>query len=110
MGQEVSVVGNGTGTNGHSRTKIRSYAPATGELMGEAPNTSRDEVKQAVLRAHRAAEAWAALPIEERCTRVLRYRNAIVDRAEEIIDLLVRECGKPRHEALIHEVMVAADI
>jgi acyl-CoA reductase-like NAD-dependent aldehyde dehydrogenase len=110
MGNVVTVAGNGTGTNGHASTKIRSYAPATGELVGEAPNTTADEVRSVVARAHRAQEAWAALPVEERAARVLRFRDAVVDRADEIVDLLARECGKPRHEALLHEVMVVADI
>jgi succinate-semialdehyde dehydrogenase/glutarate-semialdehyde dehydrogenase len=108
MGNVVSVASNGT--NGHSTARIRSYAPATGELVGEAPNTSPDEVRQAVARARRAQEAWGALPVEERAARVLRFRDAIVDRSDEVIDLLVRECGKPRHEALLHEVMVVADL
>src|SRR5512135_2021072 len=109
MGNVVSVAGNGTGTNGQAATKIKSYAPATGELIGEAPNTTPDEVKQAVQRARRAQEAWGALPVAERGARLIRYRDAIVDRADEVIDLLARECGKPRHEALLHEVMVVAD-
>lgn len=110
MGYVTSVASNGTSTNGHASGRLRSYAPATGELVGEAPNTSAEEVKQVVARAKRAQEAWGALPVEERAARVLRFRDAIVDRAEEIVDLLVRECGKPRHEALLHEVMVVADI
>ena len=110
MGNMVSAAGNGTTTNGQATMKIRSYAPATGELIGEAPNTTPDEVKQAVTRARRAQEAWGALPVAERAARVLRFRDAIVDRADEVIDLLSRECGKPRHEALLHEVMVVADI
>jgi len=110
MGQLVSAASNGPSTNGQSSSKIRSYAPATGELLGEAPNTSPEEVRQAVARAKRAQEAWGALPIEERANRMLRFRDAIVDRSDEIIDLLVRECGKPRHEALLHEVMVVADL
>ena len=110
MGNVVSVTGNGTGTNGHAATRIRSFAPATGELIGEAPNTTAEEVKQAVARARRAQEAWGALPVAERAHRILRFRDAIVDRADEVVDLLARECGKPRHEALVHEVMVVADI
>jgi succinate-semialdehyde dehydrogenase/glutarate-semialdehyde dehydrogenase len=108
MGNVVSVTSNGT--NGQAATKIRSYAPATGELVGEAPNTTAEEVKQAVARARRAQEAWGALPVAERAARVLRFRDAIVDRADEVVDLLSRECGKPKHEALLHEVMVVADI
>jgi succinate-semialdehyde dehydrogenase/glutarate-semialdehyde dehydrogenase len=110
MGNVVSVAGNGPGTNGQAVAKIPSFAPATGELIGEAPNTTADEVKQAVARARRAQEAWGALPIEERAHRVLRFKDAIVDRSDEIVDLLARECGKPRHEALLHEVMVVADL
>lgn len=113
MGQVV-LSGNGAtsgpGTNGSAPTKIRSYAPATGELVGEAPVMSADEVKRAVERARRAQESWGVLPVEERCERVLRFRDAFVDRADELVDLLVRECGKPRHEALLHEVLVAADL
>ncbi|EYF07332.1 aldehyde dehydrogenase family protein [Chondromyces apiculatus] len=113
MGQVTSeqvVKGNGAGPNGQSSATVKSYAPATGELLGEAPNMGPDEVRAIVARAKRAQEAWGALSIEERCERVLRFRDAIVDRADEIIDLLSRECGKPRHEALLHEVMVVADI
>ncbi|MGK4004102.1 aldehyde dehydrogenase family protein [Sorangium sp. So ce1036] len=116
MGQVVSERsvgsngGSGPGMNGHGDATIRSYAPATGELLGEVPNTSADEVRAAVARARRAQEAWGALPVEERCQRVLRFRDAIVDRSDEIVDLLSRECGKPRHEALLHEVLVAADM
>ncbi|WP_437617750.1 aldehyde dehydrogenase family protein [Sorangium sp. So ce1151] len=115
MGQVVSERSNGgngsvPGVNGHGGEAIRSYAPATGELLGEVPNTSAEEVRAAVARARRAQEAWGALPVEERSQRLLRFRDAIVDRADEIVDLLSRECGKPRHEALLHEVLVAADM
>jgi acyl-CoA reductase-like NAD-dependent aldehyde dehydrogenase len=110
MGNVVSVTGNGTGTNGQGTAKIRSYAPATGELLGEAPNTTAEEVKRAVAAARRSQEAWGALPIEERGARMLRFRDAIVDRSDEVVDLLARECGKPKQEALLHEVMVVADI
>jgi succinate-semialdehyde dehydrogenase/glutarate-semialdehyde dehydrogenase len=110
MGNAVSVTGNGTATNGATSTTVRSYAPATGELIGEAPNTSAEEVRRVVARARVAQEAWGALPVEERARRVLRFRDAIVDRADEVVDLLCRECGKPRHEALLHEVMVVADL
>jgi succinate-semialdehyde dehydrogenase/glutarate-semialdehyde dehydrogenase len=116
MGQVVmdrgtgGIAGGGTSANGQVATRIKSYAPATGELLGEAPNTSAEEVRRAVERARRAQEAWGALPVEERCERVLRFRDAFVDRADEVVDLLVRECGKPRHEALLHEVLAAADM
>ncbi len=89
---------------------IVSYSPATGEPVGEVPIQSAEDVRAAVARAREAQRAWALLPIEERCTRILAFRDAIVDRAEEVIDIIVAECGKPRFEALSHEVMLVADL
>ena len=89
---------------------IRSYAPATGELLGEVPVSTGTEVRQVVARARKAQAAWGLLPIEERCERLLRYRDALVDRAEEIVDVVSRECGKPKNDVLAHEVMVTVDL
>jgi len=89
---------------------LESFAPATGEKIGEVPVASRDDVKSAIARARKAQAAWGLLPVEERCARLLRFRDAIVDRAEEIIDVVSRECGKPKHDALSHEVMILTDL
>jgi succinate-semialdehyde dehydrogenase/glutarate-semialdehyde dehydrogenase len=84
--------------------------PATGEPLGEVPIQGADEVRAAVRRARMAQAAWGALPIDERCKRVRRLRDQFVRRADELADLLVRECGKTRNEALAMEVMVVADL
>jgi acyl-CoA reductase-like NAD-dependent aldehyde dehydrogenase len=106
-------------TNGHngshstargSEDTIKSYAPASGVLLGEAPVHSKEDVAQTVARAKRAQAAWGVLPIEERCDRVLQFRDAMVDRADEIIEIISRECGKPKNEALLHEVMPICDL
>ena len=110
---------NGNATNGSKsasdergaadRGRIASYAPATGELLGEVSISSKDDVLSTVQRARKAQAAWAVLPIEERCERLLRLRDAIVDRADEIVDVVSRECGKPRQDAL-SEVTVTVDL
>ncbi|MFO0613861.1 MAG: aldehyde dehydrogenase family protein [Polyangiaceae bacterium] len=98
-------------TNGATKSeRIASYAPATGQLLGTAPVMSADEVHAAMLRAKRAQVSWGALSIEERCERVLRYRDAIIDREEELTDLLSSETGKPRQEALMQEIATTASV
>jgi acyl-CoA reductase-like NAD-dependent aldehyde dehydrogenase len=101
-------------TNGNAGAsgppRVRSYAPATGELLGEVPVHGTDDVLAVVHRARKAQAAWGVLAVEERAGRLLRFRDAIVERAEEIVEILSRECGKPRQEALVHEVMVIADL
>jgi succinate-semialdehyde dehydrogenase/glutarate-semialdehyde dehydrogenase len=108
MGQ---IVVEAVGSVGRGATdRIRSYAPATGALVGEVTVTPAAEVGRAVSRARRAQQAWAVLPIEERAQRVLRLRDALAEHVDELVDILALECGKPRHEALVHEVTTLLDL
>ncbi len=110
MGAMAVETGGKTNGNGAAPGTIKSHAPATGELLGEVPVTTKDQVSAVVARARRAQAAWGVLPVEERAERLLRFRDAIVERADEIVQVVSKECGKPRHEALIHEVMIVADL
>lgn len=107
-GLETTV--SGSSENGVSAKRILSYAPATGDVLGEVPVFTSDDVQKAMVRARAAQAIWAELPLEARCARVLDLRDKIVDRASELVDVLSRECGKPRNEALVHEVLVLVDM
>jgi acyl-CoA reductase-like NAD-dependent aldehyde dehydrogenase len=89
---------------------ITSINPATGQPLGEVPDRSADEVRSAVELSRTAQRAWAQLSLEARCRRVLRYAEVLMERAEEMVDLLVREGGKTRLEALGMEVVIVADL
>jgi succinate-semialdehyde dehydrogenase/glutarate-semialdehyde dehydrogenase len=89
---------------------VRTYAPASGELLAELPVTSGEEVSRVVARARKAQVAWAVLPVEERAHRLLRLRDALAEHAEDLVEMVSRECGKPRHEALLHEVTTLLDL
>jgi acyl-CoA reductase-like NAD-dependent aldehyde dehydrogenase len=115
----MSVPSNKTETETNGKTNasvsdvastLKSYAPATGELLGEVPVATKDQVAAVVARARKAQAAWGVLPVEERADRILRLRDAIVDRADEIVEVVSTECGKPRTEALMHEVTLVADL
>jgi succinate-semialdehyde dehydrogenase/glutarate-semialdehyde dehydrogenase len=112
MGAVIQESTDGKQTNGTNAGTpvIKSYAPATGELLGELPVMSPGEIAAVVGRARKAQAAWGLLPLEERCERILRLRDAIVERAEEIVDVVSKECGKPRPEALGHEVLPVCDL
>src|SRR6185312_7181808 len=90
--------------------RIRVRAPASGEVLADLAVTPPDEVRRVVGRARKAQQAWAVLPVEERAARLLRLRDAFVERSDELVDIVVRECGKPRHEALVHEVTPLLDL
>ncbi len=89
---------------------ITSVNPANGKALGEVPDHSAEQVRAAVAAARAAQVEWGALSIETRCRRVLRYAEVLMARAEEVIDILVKEGGKTRLEALGMEVIVVADL
>ena len=92
------------------KDRIVSRNPLTGEVLGDVPDTGAAEVKQAVARAREAQHAWGQLPVAERCRRVARFRDQVVKRAPELCELISREGGKTRAEALSMEVMLIADL
>src|SRR5437868_6758528 len=89
---------------------ITSINPATGQPIGEVPDMAAADVRAAVASARAAQPAWGALSVEARCRRVLRFAEVLMERAEQMIDVLVREGGKTRLEALGMEVVLVADL
>jgi succinate-semialdehyde dehydrogenase/glutarate-semialdehyde dehydrogenase len=80
--------------------RVESYNPATGESLGSLPAATADEARAAVARARAAQPAWAALSPRERRRLLLRFRDLVVERMEDIARTDVRETGKPLTEAL----------
>src|SRR5882724_96567 len=89
---------------------ITSINPGSGAALGEVPDMTPAEVAHAVETARTAQVEWGRLPLEARCRRVTRFAEVLMTRADEVIDLLVREGGKTRQEALGMEVILVADL
>jgi acyl-CoA reductase-like NAD-dependent aldehyde dehydrogenase len=88
---------------------LEIHAPANGGLIGLVRVTTPAELTRSVDAARRAQAIWALLSVEERADRLLRFRDALVERADELVDLLSRETGKPKQEGLTHELLPLAD-
>jgi acyl-CoA reductase-like NAD-dependent aldehyde dehydrogenase len=97
-------------SNSPPNSPIVSINPGTGQPLGEVPDMTAEEVRAAVATARAAQGPWGALTIEQRCRRVLKFAEVLMARAEDVIDLLVREGGKTRLEALGMEVVLVADL
>lgn len=81
-------------------TVIRDLNPATGELIAEIPVTTPEQLLAAVTRARAAALTWAATPIDRRVELLGRAAEGLERRQDELSDLVTREMGKPRADAL----------
>lgn len=89
---------------------IRNVEPATGKPLPPIPVMSAEAVRNAIRRARAAQRQWAAAPFPERRKKLLRLNRLILERSDELCDVISRETGKPRIEALLLEVIPAADI
>jgi len=85
--------------------RYRVQSPVTLESIGEFEVTPPEEVRAAVERARKAQRSWARLSFDERAEYLWRLIDVIVERQDEIVDLVIRETGKPRNEAVSMEVM-----
>jgi succinate-semialdehyde dehydrogenase / glutarate-semialdehyde dehydrogenase len=81
--------------------------PFTGAPLVELPLSGPADVATAYERARVAQRAWAALSPAERAAPFLRFHDAVLDRREEILDIVQLETGKARRHAF-EEVMDAA--
>ena len=76
-----------------------SHAPFDGTLVGEVPVCTTDDVGAAVDRARLAQQRWAGLPVTERRAVVRSFRRLLLDREQDILDLVQAESGKARLSA-----------
>lgn len=75
---------------------INCTNPATGEKLAELPVATEADVASALARAREAFGPWSALPVKERAACILRARDILMDRSEQMLDLLMAEGGKSR--------------
>jgi acyl-CoA reductase-like NAD-dependent aldehyde dehydrogenase len=88
-------------------TGLTSYAPATGKPLAVIPQSSEDDVKEAFARARRAQQAWQRTSIDDRAALLHRLHDLVLDRQDEIIDLICWESGKARKHAFDEPIHIA---
>jgi succinate-semialdehyde dehydrogenase/glutarate-semialdehyde dehydrogenase len=81
---------------GEGRERMAVTSPLTGEVIGEVPVGTADDVAAAVARAREAQQAWAEVPARQRAAVLLRYHDLVLDRQDELMDLIQAENGKAR--------------
>jgi acyl-CoA reductase-like NAD-dependent aldehyde dehydrogenase len=88
---------------------FESHSPATGELIGTFPRSGPEDVDRAVDAAKAAYERWRLVPAPKRGEIFYRFGQLLVERKEELAQLMTREMGKVIAEAR-GDVQEAIDI
>ena len=82
-------------------------SPLNGQPIAHIPQSSPDDVAEAFARARRAQATWARTSLDDRAAMLLRLHDLVLDRQDEIIDLIVLESGKARKHAFDEPLHIA---
>jgi succinate-semialdehyde dehydrogenase/glutarate-semialdehyde dehydrogenase len=92
-----------------SRRLYRLRNPATLAPAGEFEAASGEDVQDALESARKAQPGWAELGFDERARYLYRALAALVERQDEVTDVILRETGKARFEAVAMEILAGCD-
>jgi succinate-semialdehyde dehydrogenase / glutarate-semialdehyde dehydrogenase len=93
-----------TATSGRT---VQVESPLNGGPLANIPQSSEADVKEAFARARRAQAAWARTSLEQRSEILLRLHDLVLERQDEIIDLICWESGKARKHAFDEPLHIA---
>jgi aldehyde dehydrogenase (NAD+) len=74
---------------------IEVVNPADGSVLAEVPRGGAAEIDAAVLAARQAFVSWSRVPVADRAAMVLRIREGIKGRHEELARSVTAEMGSP---------------
>jgi len=88
-----------------------SYNPSTGEVLAQLANAQIEDVRSAILSAHRAYEegSWKNMTAAERGIYLKRIAKIIRDNAKELAELESLDVGKTLKQTTFIDVPTCAD-
>jgi acyl-CoA reductase-like NAD-dependent aldehyde dehydrogenase len=92
-----------------SRRHLQLRSPVTLEPTGELICANKEDVAAAIAKAREAQPAWAATDIKDRAKILYRALELVLEKTDEIVDLVVSETGKAKNDAMGMEVYSVAD-
>ncbi len=92
-----------------SRDRFSTFNPATGTPISEYLVASSDHVSAVVASARQSQLWWSRMPIVRRAAVLRRIAKCLCAEKETLAQIITSESGKPRQEALLNDVLVAAD-
>ena len=73
--------------------------PATGEVIAKVADCSVEDIRAAIDAAYLAQKDWAAKTAKDRAVILLKWRDLMIEAADDLATILCAEMGKPLAEA-----------
>jgi len=86
---------NGQYENPISSDWIDNYCPATGEIYGQIPNSSKEDVDNAYIAAKSAFPTWSQTTLEERSRILIRISELLEANLQRFAEAESKDNGKP---------------
>ncbi|MFE9632396.1 aldehyde dehydrogenase family protein [Streptomyces sp. NPDC006463] len=91
-------------------TNLVSYSPVDSRAVAAFAVDDEETVREKVARAREAGSWWRSLGHDGRRAHLLEWRRVMARRLEEVLDLLQRENGKVRADAVVEMTAALAHV
>lgn len=105
----MAIVQELTTAEGSSHRRLGLSSPVTLESIGEIEVANAADVRAAVSRAREAQRKWALLGFKERGSYLKRALSILLEKQDDYLEVILRETGKPRVEAVFTEIFASCD-
>ncbi|GAB6168936.1 NADP-dependent glyceraldehyde-3-phosphate dehydrogenase [Clostridium carnis] len=99
---------NGQWVSSVSEKFLEIFSPIDSTLVGKVPAMTKEEVDFAIKSASDAQKSWKNVPVNERAEILYKAADILVERIEELSDIMIREIAKDRKSAE-SEILRTAD-
>lgn len=89
---------------------IRGIRPIDGQPLSPLRATPAAEVADIIQRARETQHAWSLIPLTDRAAILRKAARRLLERAEEVAQILEDENGRPKAESLLSEIIPSADL
>lgn len=89
-------------------TTLPFVNPATSQQFGAIQTSTPDDVAQAFVDLRHSLPTWRAKTPRDRAYALRRFKEALIDRADEIAAVLNQDCGKTMQDGMV-EVFITVD-
>ncbi|RII33923.1 NADP-dependent glyceraldehyde-3-phosphate dehydrogenase [Clostridium chromiireducens] len=87
---------NGEWVGNKDNKVIEIYSPLDNSLVGTVPAMTQEDIDHVIQVAKDGQREWSKVPMNERAEILYKAADILVENANELVDIMIREIGKDR--------------
>ena len=86
-------------SNSDSNKSSKIINPSYGKQIGEVAYATKESTDSAIEFAAEAFKTWSLTGLGYRAELILKFRQLVIERTDEILNICISECGKTKPDA-----------